>query len=74
MFGALMKGEATMKAQYQSLCCKACGRYDDDAVFDIGFADPVTIQIKSDFNYTQDRVLAVSDKFVKVLRKARAFT
>jgi hypothetical protein len=71
MFGALMKGGAIMKAQYQPLCCKACGRYDDDAVFDIGFTDPVTIQIKSDFNYTQDRVLAVSEKFVEVLRKSK---
>lgn len=60
-----------MKPAYQSLVCKTCERYDDDPVFEVGFSDPVIIRIKGDFAGTEDRVYAVSQKFLETLRRAK---
>jgi hypothetical protein len=70
-FGPLLEGEMQMKAEYLPLCCRKCGRYDEDAVFEVGFRDPVTIRIRGDYSHTQDRVFAVSEKFLTVLRNAK---
>jgi hypothetical protein len=70
-FGLPPDGEMRMKPQYVPLCCKTCGRYDDDAAFDVGFKDPVTIRIQGDFGHTEDRILVVSDRFLSVLKKAK---
>lgn len=70
-FGPQPDGEMQMKPEYMPLCCKRCGRYDEDAVFKVGFREPVSIRIKGDFSHTQDRVFIVSDKFLSVVRKAK---
>ena len=70
-FGPTPDGEMRIKPEYESLCCSKCHRYDSDAVFDVGFKDPVTIRIKGDFAHTQDSVPAISDKFLNVLRKSK---
>ncbi len=70
-FGPTPDGEMCMKPEYHELVCKSCGRYDDDPVFEVGFSDPVLIRIRGDFASTEDRVYAVSQKFLEVLRKAR---
>jgi hypothetical protein len=69
--GPQTDGEMRMKPEYLSLCCKKCGRYDEDSVFEVGFSDPVTLRIKGDFTHTQDRMFVVSDKLLRVLRKAK---
>lgn len=70
-FGPEPDGEMQIKPQFSKLRCKTCGRFDEDAVFDIGFFDPVNIRIKGDFASTQDRVFAISEKMLKVLRDAK---
>lgn len=70
-FGPQPEGEMRMKPEYLPLCCKTCGRYEDDRVYDVGFRDPVNIHIKGDFSHTQDRVFVVNDKFLAVIRKAK---
>jgi hypothetical protein len=70
-FGPQPEGEMRMKPEYLPLCCKTCGRYDDDPVFEVGFKDPVTIRIKGDFSHTQDRVFVVNEKFLSVVQKAK---
>ena len=70
-FGPDPDGEMQIKPQFSKLRCKTCGRFDEDAVFDIGFSDPVVIRIKGDFATTQDRVFAISEKMLKVLRDAK---
>lgn len=72
-FGPESEGEMQMKSEYRSLRCKTCGCYDDDSVFNIGFFDPVIIRIKGDFAGTQDRVFAISDKFLKVIKNAKTY-
>ena len=64
-FGPQPDGKMRMKPAYLPACCKTCRRYDDDDIHDIGFAEPVTIRIRGDFAFTQDRVLIVSDKSLK---------
>jgi len=66
-FFPIANEEVRLKPQYQHLCCKTCGRYDDDEIFNVGFDDPVTIRFKGDFGHTDDRVFAVSEKFLKIL-------
>ncbi len=70
-FGPQPEGEMRMKSEYRPLCCTKCGRYDEDAVFETGFRDPVTIRIKGDFSHTQDRVFIISEKLLSTLRKAK---
>lgn len=70
-FGPQPDRNMRMKPAYLPACCKTCRRYDDDDIYDIGFEEPVTIRVRGDFAYTQDRVLIVSDKFLKALRSAR---
>jgi hypothetical protein len=70
-FGPDPGGEMAMKPPYQRFRCSKCGLFDDDAIFDVGFCDPVTIRIKGDFSTTQDRVFAISDKLFNVLRSAK---
>src|SRR5688572_1153561 len=70
-FGPRRDGEMRMKARYDALRCKTCGRYDDDPVFEAGFEDPVVIRVNGDFTHTQDRLLVISEKFVRVLREAK---
>jgi hypothetical protein len=70
-FGPQPDGEMRMKERYVSLRCKRCGCYDEDAIYDVGFSDPVTIRIKGDFSTTEDRVFAISKKFHEHLRKAK---
>jgi len=70
-FSLLPYQKMPLKTQYMSIACKTCGRYDDDAIFDLGFSDPVTIRIKVDFAHTDDRVFAVNQKFLDVLRKGK---
>jgi hypothetical protein len=60
-----------MKPQYHSLCCKKCGRYEADKMFEVGFDDPVTMRFKGDYGHTQDRIFSISDKFLKVLKIAK---
>ena len=71
LLGPQPDGVTRMKPQYAALRCKTCGRYDEDAVYDIGFSDPVTIRIRGDFSTTQDRVFAISEKFLNVLLDAK---
>ena len=70
-FGPQPEGEMRMKPEYLPLCCKKCGRYDSDVVFDVGFSEPVSIRVKGDFSHTQDRVLVVNQKLLSVLHKAK---
>ena len=63
--------ELRMKPQYHHLCCKKCGRYDSDKIFETGFDDPVTIRFKGEYGFTNDRIFTVSDRFLKVLKQAR---
>jgi len=70
-FGPLAEGDMQMKPQYVSACCKKCGRYDEDSVFEIGFSDPVIVRAKGDYTHTEDRVFVVSDKFLSVLQMAK---
>jgi hypothetical protein len=74
-FGPDPDGEMVLKPQYTSIVCKSCGQYDDDAAFDIGFSDPVKIHVKGDFGHTEDRVFAISARFLNVLKgeKVRGF-
>ena len=67
-FGPEPDGEMQIKPQYAKLRCKTCGRFDEDAVFDLGFSDPISIRIKGDFARTQDRIFAISEKMLSVLR------
>ena len=71
LFGPQPDGEMSLKPRYAPLCCKACGRYDDDPVFEAGFEAPVVVRIKGDFGHTNDRVFLINDKFLTALRKAR---
>lgn len=71
-FGPQPDGEMRMKPQYLSALCSSCGRYTEESVFRIGFSDPICIRIKGDFSHTQDRVLAVSDRFLQALKKGHA--
>lgn len=64
--------ELRMKPQYRELCCRKCGRFDSDAMFALGFDDPVMIRFKGDYGYTNDRMFVIQDKFLKALRAARA--
>ncbi|HWQ90670.1 MAG TPA: hypothetical protein VN673_03280 [Clostridia bacterium] len=73
-FGPQPEGEVRMKPEYLPLCCTKCGRYDEDAVFEVGFTEPVSIRIKGDFSHTQDRVFVVSEKFLSLVRKANGET
>lgn len=68
-FGPQPDGEMRMKPQYLSALCSSCGRYTEEAVFRIGFSDPICIRIKGDFSHTQDRVFAVSDRCLQALKK-----
>ena len=70
-FGPPPEGDLQMKPEYLPLCCKTCGRYDEDAIFRTGFREPVRIRIKGDFSHTEDRIFVVSDKFLQVVRKAK---
>jgi len=69
--GPVTEGEMALKSEYAGVACKTCGRCDDDAIFDMGFCDPVTIRFKYDFGYTDDRVFAISQKLLNVLCEAR---
>lgn len=69
--GPVPEGEMALKPQYEGVACKVCGSYDDDAMFDLGFFDPVTIRFKEDFGHTDDRVFVISQKFLDVLRSAK---
>ena len=60
-----------MKPQYRPLCCKACGRYETDRIFQLGFGEPVTVRLKQDLGYTHDRILILNDKALKVLQDAK---
>jgi hypothetical protein len=70
-FGPRPDGEMRMRPHFQPACCPACGRYDEDDVFDIGFEGPVTIRLLGDFGWTEDRLCVVSARFLKVLRGAK---
>lgn len=70
-FGPQPEGDMWMKPQYAPLCCRKCGRYDEDAVFEAGFTEPARIRIKGDYSHTQDRVLVVNEKFLSVICKAK---
>jgi len=70
-FGPDPEGVVVMKPQYEGIICKTCGRYDDDTMFAIGFSDPITIRFKGDFGHTEDRVFAISQKFLNTLRQAK---
>jgi hypothetical protein len=63
--------EVRMKPQYHGVCCKKCGRFDSDKVFEIGFKDPVAIHFKGDYGYTDDRMFVINERFLKVLKKAK---
>lgn len=67
-FGPQPDGEMRMKPQYLSALCSSCGRYTMESVFRIGFSDPVCIRIKGGFSHTQDRVSAVSARFLQALK------
>jgi hypothetical protein len=60
--------EVRMKPQYHHLCCRKCGRYDSDKVFEVGFDDPVTMQFKGDYGHTLDRMFVINGRFLKVLK------
>ena len=64
--------EVRMKPQYHKVCCKKCGRFNSDKIFEIGFDEPVTIRFKGDFGYSNDRMFVINDKFLKVLKQAKA--
>lgn len=70
-FGAQSEGAVRIKQDYLHLLCKACGRYDEDAAYDIGFSDPVAIRMKGDFGTTEDRILAISHRMFDLLREHR---
>jgi hypothetical protein len=59
-----------IKPAYSHLQCCSCGRYDSYRIFDVGFDDDVTINIKGDFGHTNDRIFVVTQKFLDVLRNA----
>ena len=69
--GPVPEGEMALKPQYEGLACQTCGRYDDDALFEQGFSDPVTIRFKEDFGHTDDRVFVISQQFLDVMRTAK---
>lgn len=69
--GQALRGQAVLKPKYAPIVCKACGRFSDDDVFDVGFSDPVSIKLKGDFGHTNDRVFAISSKFHEVLQHAK---
>ena len=60
-----------MKAKYVPFCCKQCGRYDPDTMFEQGFNDPVRIKIKGDYDHTNDRIFIVSDTFLACIVAAQ---
>lgn len=70
LLGPQPEGPLCLKGRYVSLCCKICGRYSEDEVFDAGFEEPVTIRIQGDFGHTSDRVFVISAKLHKVLSQA----
>jgi hypothetical protein len=70
-FGPQPDGEMRMKPRYAKVCCKGCGKYDDDDVYRVGFDGSATIRIQGDFAHTQDRVFVISDKFLRVLKEAK---
>src|SRR5436190_9058711 len=70
-FGPPSDGEMRMKPQYEGLRCKVCGQFDDDEIFRVGFFDPVIIKIKGDFSHTEDKVFAISGKFLGALKKGK---
>ena len=61
--------EVRMKPQYQNLCCRKCGRYEAEKMFEVGFDDPVTMRFKGDYGHTSDRIFSVSNRFLNVLKK-----
>jgi hypothetical protein len=60
--------EVTMKERYRDFCCKTCGRFEAQKMFDLGFDDPVTIGFKGDYGHTNDRIFSINDKFLNVLQ------
>jgi hypothetical protein len=58
-----------LKTQYQDTVCKICERYADDALFEIGFFDPIIIRLRGDFGHTEDRVLAINERFLEALSR-----
>ncbi len=68
--GLLAESGLPIKSKYEPFCCKGCGRYNSDDVYAKGFFEPVNIRIKGDFSYV-DRILVISERFVKVLRAAK---
>lgn len=73
VLNCLSPADSPMQLQYQRLCCKECGRYEEADVFDVGFSGSASIQIKGDFACSNDRVHLISDKFLRVLEKAKIY-
>jgi hypothetical protein len=63
--------EVRIKPQYRDLCCGKCGRYESDRIFEVGFGEPVTIQFKGDYGYTNDRIFVIGEKYLKALKRAK---
>jgi hypothetical protein len=63
--------QVQIKPQYQHLCCKKCGRFDSDKVFDVGFGDPVTIRLKGELGHTDDRMFIINNHVLGVLHRAK---
>ena len=70
-FGPQPDGKMELKPQFQAICCRACGRYETDDAYDIGFDDPAIIRIRGDFSHTQDRIPVVSQRVLQALKKGR---
>jgi hypothetical protein len=62
--------EVCLKPQYRHACCEACGCYETDEIFEIGFTEPVTIRLKGEFGYTSDKIFVIKEKVLEVLQKA----
>jgi|GEM_PF-1331923 len=60
-----------MKMPYLPFRCESCGKYDSHEMFDVGFHDPVRVRIKGDFAHTNDRILIVSETFLRVIQAAK---
>ena len=60
-----------MKMPYLPFRCESCGKYDPHEMFDVGFHDPVHVRINGDFAYTNDRILIVSETFLRVIQAAK---
>src|SRR5688572_2251468 len=70
MFFSTPDADVTLREPYRSLQCQACGRFETDAIFDVGFEQPPTIRFAHHIGLTDDRIYVINDNCLAAFKQA----